>query len=287
MNSDRTKALLIMLIVTVAVVVYAAIPQYITNGNFKLRKLNLGSLSPDTLLYSHNQSPSDTSKVVQQSARKAAADKKGYVGGVDTTRHVVLFFGDSMTSGLSLRLDDYCHANGHSLYCVTWNSSSTKKYAESNVIDTYIRLYHPTYIIICLGSNELFVHDVDSRERYVRGVISKLGDRPFVWISPPNWKPDTGMNALIRKCVGRGRYFDSTHLTLERGSDHIHPTAKGAAKWMDVVAQWIADPKQNAHPILMRKPSRPYYSRFYDIYGTDFTGFANGDSPERHRHYNY
>lgn len=285
--NDRSKVLLIMLIVTVAIVVYAAVPQYITDGNFMLRKLNLGNLSPDTLLYSIRQASSDTTKAKPQPDEMPGVDRTGYVGGVDTTRHVVLFFGDSMTSGLSLRLDDYCHENGHSLYCVTWNSSSTKKYAESNIIDTYIRLYHPTYIIICLGSNELFVHDVAGREQYVRGVVNKLGCRPFVWISPPNWKPDTGMNALIRKCVGRGRYFDSTHLTLERGSDHIHPTAKGAAKWMDLIAAWIADPRQNDHPILMNKPRRPYYSRYYDIYGTDFTGFSTGDSPERHRHYNY
>lgn len=277
------KTLLILVIVTTAAIVYAAIPDVVTNGEITLKKINLECLEAKA-------SEVDTvkSKVQKQDSVKEEAEMRlpGFVNGVDTTHQTVLFFGDSMTNGLSLRLDDYCEANGHKLYCVTWNSSTTKKYAESNIIDTYIRLYKPTYIIICLGSNELFAHDVPDREQYVRAIISKLGNRPYVWVSPPNWKKDTGMNDLIHKCVGDQRFFDSSNLTLERGDDHIHPTAKGAAKWMDLIAAWLCNAKQTSHPIRMDVPKKPAYAPYYDIYGPDFNGFEDGDSPEHHRHYN-
>lgn len=279
---ERLRTLLILFIATAAAVVYAAMPQEIVFNGVCIRKLSLAFL---------RQKPvadyiATADSLRRDSLRKAETSLPGFVNGVDTTHHVVLFFGDSMTNGLSLRLDDYCHANGYELYCVTWNSSTTKKYAESGILDTYISKYNPTFFIVCLGSNELFSHDVPSREQYVRGIIRKFGGRPFIWISPPNWKKDTGMNDLIRTCVGADRFFDSSRLTMERGADHIHPTARGAAKWMDEVAKWMSTPGLTAHPIRMNRPSKPFYAPFYDIYGPDFSGFRNGDSPENHRHYN-
>lgn len=283
---ERLRTLLIIAIATVAAVVYAAIPQVVSNGHFSLKKISLKCIESKTERTGNATATADSAR--RDSLQKAEATKNmpNFVNGVDTTHHTVLFFGDSMTNGLSLRLDDYCHANGDNLYCVTWNSSTTKKYAESNILDTYLELYNPTYIIICLGSNELFAHDVPDREQYVRRIMEKLGDRPFVWISPPNWKKDTGMNDLIRNCVGANRFFDSSHLDLQRGDDHIHPTAKGAEKWMDLIAAWLRNPQQTAHPIRMDVPKKPFYSPYYDIYGPDFESFANGDSPEHHRHYN-
>lgn len=281
---ERLKVLLIMFLVTAAAVVYAFMPGQLTVDGYSLRKLDISILHATMAEVQKNTAPTKAPAV--KDSVKPAAPQTGFVNGVDTTHQVVLFFGDSMTNGISLRLDDYCHANGHTLYCVTWNSSTTKKYSESNILDTYIRLYHPTFFIVCLGSNELFVHDVASREQYVRGVIAKFGGKPFVWVSPPNWKQDTGMDSLIRRCVGDKRFFDSSQLTLERGDDHIHPTMKGAEKWTDLIAEWLGDPMRTEHPIRMTRPGKPYYSEYYDIYSPDFHNFINGDSPERHRHYN-
>lgn len=274
---ERLKVLLVLVFATAIVVAYALIPQTLSIGNFEFRKLDM------TYLKSILNGEGEPSRDIREAVSTA---RRGFVNGVDTTHQTVLFFGDSMTKGISLRLADYCNANGHKLYSITWYSSTTKEYASSNILDTYIRRYHPTFFIVCLGSNELFVHDVPVREQYIRAIIRKFGSKPYVWVSPPNWKKDTGLDSLIRRCVGSGRFFDSSQLTFERASDHIHPTDRGAARWTDLIARWMSDPQQAAHPIRMTVPKVPCDSSFYDIYTPQFTGFADGDTPERHRHYN-
>lgn len=268
---ERLKVWLILFLVAVAAIVYAIIPQTITIGKFKLAKLNLSALHIGNVINSDSIPDEDTTK-------------KGFVNGVDTTHQVVLFFGDSMTSGICQRLDDYCHANGHKLYTITWYSSTTEKFANTNTLDTYIRLYHPTYFIVCLGSNELFVRDIPTRREYIKDIISKFGGKPFVWVSPPNWKRDTGIDSLIHSCVGDKRFFNSSRLNLDRASDHIHPTISGSAKWADAIAAWLRNSKLTAHPITMSAP-KVHYSSSYDVYTPMFNGFTGNDNPVRHRHF--
>ena len=277
---ERLKVLLILALTVIAVVGYAVMPQQISFNGFVVRKLDLSGLH-DVVPFVDGQHNTDEAKA---GIGPVDRQKEGFVNGVDTTHQTVLFFGDSMTGGICHRLDDYCQANGHKLYTITWYSSTTEKFAKSNILDTYIRLYHPTYLIVCLGSNELFVHDVPARRQYVNEIIKKFGGKPFVWVSPPNWKRDTGIDNLIKSCVGDGRFFDSSRLKLERASDHIHPTTSGSAKWTDEIARWLGDPDGSAHPIRMEQPDVHYYSS-YDIYTPQFDGFSGSDNPVRHRHF--
>jgi hypothetical protein len=117
---------------------------------------------------------------------------------------------------------------------------------------------------VCLCSNELFVRDLDDRDTYIKQIVRKIGDTPFVWISPPNWKEDTGINELIISNVGTNRYFDSRHLELKRGRDKVHPTFDAAEGWMDTVAVWMNSP-QTAHPIRMDKPAEKRKRKFTQI----------------------
>ena len=89
-----------------------------------------------------------------------------------------------MVEGLSRRLGDYSAENGHTLYTVIWYSSSTERWGTTHTLEYYMHKYKPTYVIICLGSNELFVNDLENRAQYVREIVKKLGNTPFVWISP-------------------------------------------------------------------------------------------------------
>ncbi len=175
---------------------------------------------------------------------------------MDTAGQRILFFGDSMLEGLMRRLSDYGVENGHELTSVIWYSSTSQHWAESDTLEYFMRKVNPTYLVVCLCSNELFARDLDDRDRWLKKVVEKMGDVPFVWISPPNWTEDTGINDLIIKNVGERRYFDSRNLTLQRGRDKIHPTFKAAEGWMDSVAVWITD--KSAHPIRMEKPQRKY-----------------------------
>lgn len=171
---------------------------------------------------------------------------------VDTTAQRILLFGDSMVEGLSKRMRNYAAENGHELLNVIWYSSSTKIWAQHDTLNYYIRQFEPTYIMLCLGGNELSVRDLNKRDDYIQTIISEIGDRPFVWIGPPNWKEDTGINDLIKKNAGTGRYFPSKRLTFKRKEDGAHPTQASSAQWMDSVAVWMAD--SAAYRIRMAPP---------------------------------
>lgn len=171
----------------------------------------------------------------------------------DSTHQKVLFFGDSMLEGLTRRLVDYTEANGHELHTVVWYSSSSKLWAETDTLQHFMRKVNPSYIIVCLCGNELFVNDLDQRDKYIKTILKKIGNIPYVWVGPPNWKPDTGINEVIARNVGRERFFDSSHLQLDRGKDHAHPTFTAAAQWADTIARWLRS-SNTLHPIRLDDP---------------------------------
>lgn len=179
----------------------------------------------------------------------------------DSSQFRILFFGDSMLEGLAKRMCDYSMENGYALTSVIWYSSSTKLWAESDTLQYFMRLVEPDFVMLCLGSNELFVRDLDKRDKYIARIVEKLSPYPFVWISPPNWKDDTGINDLIIRHVGLDRYFDSRHLVLQRASDHAHPTHAAAALWMDTVAQWMSSPAART-PLPMNLPAEKRKRKF-------------------------
>lgn len=173
----------------------------------------------------------------------------------DTSHQTILFFGDSMVEGLSRRLCDYALENGHDYTSVCWYSSTSEIYAKTDTLQYFMKKVKPTYAIISLGGNEQFVNDLPKREKYLNTIISRLNGIPYIFIAPPSWKKDTGINALILKVAGKSRFFDSTKLTFERGKDHVHPTFKSAEMWMDSIAAFMSG-KDVDHPILMKVPSK-------------------------------
>ena len=172
---------------------------------------------------------------------------------LDTTAKSILFIGDSMLEGLGPRLAAYAAANGHKMVRVIWYSSTTKVWGSSRRLKGYISQFKPDYIFVCLGANELFVSDIrNKRHKYLTEILSQIGDIPYVWIGPPNWKPDTGINDMLKDYCDPGTFFYSGDGTYERQKDGAHPTAPSAAKWMDRVCKWVMT--ESAHPILLRKP---------------------------------
>lgn len=164
-----------------------------------------------------------------------------------------LLIGDSMNEFLRLRLNDYCMANGHTMECVIWYGATTKQYGTCDTIAYFIRKFHPTYILLTIGSNELFVRDIiKNRTPYVQHIIEQLGNVPYVWVGPPNWKDDTGINELIISHVGPSRYFESKRLTFTRCKDGAHPVKSSALKWMDSIATYIAT--DASVPVAMNPP---------------------------------
>lgn len=174
---------------------------------------------------------------------------------VDTASKTILFFGDSMLEGLSPRLAAYCEENGHKLYTVIWYSSTTGIWGACDTLSTFIRRYDPDYVVACLGANELFVRDIAiKRKTPLRHLLDEIGDRPLLWIGPPNWKEDTGINELLRSTLKPGQFFTSNGMKFSRKKDGAHPTASSAAEWMDSVVRWIPD--SCLHPIRLGIPSK-------------------------------
>ena len=171
----------------------------------------------------------------------------------DTAPKTILIIGDSMLEGLAPRLGAYAAQNGHTLYSVIWYSSSSKVWGSCNKLAEYIKQFKPDYIFVSLGSNELFVKDIAAkRDRYVKNIIKQIGDIPYVWIGPPNWKPDTGINDLIAANAKPGCFFLTNGMKFDRNRDGAHPTRASSIVWMDSVASWVKT--RGRYPIKLDKP---------------------------------
>ena len=238
----QIKVLLILFIALLCIITYALIPksEALAESIVPLR------------IPTNTEVPIDSTLLAKADSSQTEARKPKEV---DTCAQRILFVGDSMLETLGRRAADYALQNGHEIETVVWYSSNSKLWSETDTLQYFIRKHKPTFIMICLCGNELFVRDLDNRDRYIKRIVKKIGKTPFVWISPPNWKDDTGINELILKNVGRERYFDSTHYRgrMARKRDHAHPTQEAANWWMDSIALWM-NSLETAHPIRMARP---------------------------------
>lgn len=170
----------------------------------------------------------------------------------DSLPQSIFIFGDSMTYNLALRLAQYAEANGHQIHSVNWDSSNTKIWAEHDTLRNYIEKFRPTQIFISLGSNELYYKNPSSREPYIKKILEVIDTIPYVWIGPPNWKEDTGMNDLLAKSCRPKSFFRSEGMTFERKADKVHPTRKSSALWVDSIIRWLPN---SSHPFIMNVPA--------------------------------
>lgn len=172
---------------------------------------------------------------------------------VDTLPQRILFVGDSMLESLSPRVAAYAKHNGHVLNTVIWYGSTTKSWGTSQKMAEYIAKYNPTFIIVSLGGNEMFVRDIKTRHlQPLKNILSQIGDIPYQWIAPPNWKPDTGINELLAENIPADKLFVSKDLKIARTSDKIHPTRAAACDWFDVIVEWMAE--NQSYRIKLEKP---------------------------------
>ncbi len=172
---------------------------------------------------------------------------------IDTSSQRILLIGDSMLEGLGPRLNDYCEENNHKLSQIIWYSSNTMWYGNSDTISYYIKKIKPTYIILVIGSGDVIADNVlAKRKPYVDEILNQIKGYNYVWVGPPNWRKDSGINELIENSVEDGTFFLSKDLTFERNKDGVHPTRASAAKWMDVIASFIM--KKSKYPIILKTP---------------------------------
>ena len=171
---------------------------------------------------------------------------------IDTTAQIILLCGDSMADGLFNPFRDYANYNGHLLSFSNWGSSTTTAWVFTNKMKKMIEKYKPTYIILELGSNELSTTMLDELERNVKSILKQADGIKFIWVGPHNWKDDNGLNDILEKTLGKGKYFSSKDLVIERGQDGIHPTVRGYEQWAVKIAEWIEN--KSDYPIRIITP---------------------------------
>lgn len=170
----------------------------------------------------------------------------------DSLPKSILIFGDSMTYNLALRLAQYAKQNGHQIHAVNWDSSNTRTWAQCDTLTNFIKRYDVDFVFVSLGSNELYIKNPEKRLPDIKRILEMIDTIPYVWIGPPNWEKDSGLNDMLEKVCRRGAYFRTDGMELARKKDHIHPTREASALWIDSIMRWIPS---SAHPILCDYPA--------------------------------
>lgn len=174
---------------------------------------------------------------------------------IDSSSQRILLTGDSMVEEFAKRMGQYIKNSPHTFRSVPVYSSTTISWAYTDTLDNLIGYIKPTFLILCLGSNQLFAKNLNEIDRSVKKIKQKVkqyGIKKFLWIGPPNWKEDKGINTILLRNLGPKRFFISKNLQLPRKSDGAHPTEKGAEIWADAFVDWFM--KKSLYPVILNNP---------------------------------
>jgi len=191
---------------------------------------------------------------IPQEAEFIKDKNKAVAEPLDTSSQHILFIGDSMAEGLRYPLQQYTQHNQHKLTVIAKTSASIISWVGKDSLGRLretIKQLKPTFVIISLGSNDLFTKYLEEYDKYLTNIVKQLDSTKFVWICPPNWKEDFGLTDLIAKKVGDDRFFPSKLMKIPRAGDKIHPTVTGYNQWADSLSYWIMN--ESRHKITLNK----------------------------------
>ena len=172
---------------------------------------------------------------------------------LDTAKQRILLIGDSMAYSLMFRAKNYCDFNGHDLFVVSYVAATSQTFAQCDTLEYYVNQFKPTYIIFVIGANEMFAYDGKQRGKYFDKIIPQTHGIKTVWVGPPNWKEDTGINEAMMEKFGKKQFFLSKNLHYTRvQGDVAHPDRKSGTMWMDSIAAWVM--RDSYFPIRLNKP---------------------------------
>ncbi len=245
MKSNYFSLWLLLALGLIIIVGISFVPHEVSVGTYALKK------APIRSTLTQKSIEEDSVPVLAEMDTSVATTPKTVE--TDSLPKSLFIFGDSMSYNLALRLAAYAAQNGHTIHSINWDSSTTKKWADSDTLDYFFKKYNVDFVFIALGSNEMYTKNADPMKGNVKRLLATIGDRPYIWIGPPDLKGNTGkFEEMLAATCRPGSFFKSSGLTMDRRSDHIHPTKEASAYWMDTIARWM--PK-SSHPILMNTPS--------------------------------
>jgi hypothetical protein len=260
MNHRPYISLLFILAIAIfSFTVYAFITYQINIGEYTIKKSDIAKLSENLAIQVKHKTEKTNNSENYLASKKEDSVKINLTShiapaSIDTTSQRILLVGDSMGQSVFFALQKYCQNNGHQLFLEAVESSTLLWWSKNDTLAKLIEKYDPTYIIMSLGSNELFVPRIEKRKSNLENILEQIGDIPFIWIAPPNWKEDTGINTMLANTIGEKKVFFSKDLKMERMKDGAHPTWKAAFYWADTISSWIMTKSQ--YPILLKKTKK-------------------------------
>jgi hypothetical protein len=155
---------------------------------------------------------------------------------------LVLHVGDSFAGSLGVPLGKRFKAAGLRTVLEFETSSYIPTWASGEELEKYVGRYVPDLVLVTLGANEFEIPNPEQRANAVRRLVKRLNGLPCVWISPPKWKQDSGVLAVVRDNCAPCRYLDSDTIVkdLPRRKDGIHPSDDAREIWADAVLAWLA-----------------------------------------------
>jgi hypothetical protein len=127
-------------------------------------------------------------------------------------------------------------------------STHTTTWADDPGFDRWLAL-RPALVLVTLGANEFDLPFPGQRARSIETIARKIAaaGASCVWITPPMWRPETGILRVIYEHCAPCVYFDSDAVLggglsrAEREPDGVHPSPRGGARWAEVFWAWLMD----------------------------------------------
>ena len=153
---------------------------------------------------------------------------------------LVLHVGDSFAGSLGQPLAKRMKAAGLRYLLEYLDASYIPTWASAPELNKYLAK-NPDLVIVTLGANEFELSVPETRANTVKRLVRRFEGRPCVWVTPPRWKPDTGILNVIHENLKPCRFLDSDTIVtgLPRRKDGIHPNDEGRELWAEAVLTWL------------------------------------------------
>ncbi len=152
----------------------------------------------------------------------------------------VLLIGDSLAVGLTAPMKALASDDGVAFSAHGIVGSRIADWSSLLVVGQKDLAVKPTIVLVSLGTNDEKMLVPTQEKSALAKLIATLRatGADIVWIAPPSMPfPDRGVPQMI-SATGVSVYPSAT-LSIPRGPDQIHPTAKGYAGWAGAIWKWI------------------------------------------------
>ena len=159
----------------------------------------------------------------------------------------LLLVGDSLAVGMAPYFRELASASRISFTSLAVVGTRIDQWSDNPTLRDTLASFRPTIVLVSLGTNDEYLTGADAvtRQRAALDRLLKLvgtaAPKDIIWIGPPTLpKRSNGIVAMLQDAIPSSDYFPSQALTLPRGPDGIHPTARGYAGWAGTIWQWLS-----------------------------------------------